>query len=140
MMPHLGVLSTVNEKAAFDVFYKDCLIPLGTQIAPINNAKYGETVCEVVIHHSNQKETSAALQFGNIYLFPEENEAEVIITPSKGLNFGEGKNKKVHKKVRGGVCGIVIDLRGRPFSPDKIPDREKKLQEWAKALDMYPKI
>ncbi len=43
MMPHLGVLSTVNEKAAFDVFYRDCLVPLGTAIAPKNIAK--EAVC-----------------------------------------------------------------------------------------------
>jgi hypothetical protein len=30
MMPHLGVLSTINEKAATDVFVRDCMIYLGT--------------------------------------------------------------------------------------------------------------
>ncbi|MFN7181657.1 MAG: glutamate mutase L [Planctomycetota bacterium] len=137
MMPHLGVLSTVNEKAAFDVFYKDCLVPLGTAIAPKNFAKDGETVCQATIKFSKGTEEKYNLQFGNIYLFPESVEADIIILPLKGLDFGEGKNKKVHKKVKGGVCGIIIDLRGRPLKLD-IPDREKKLSTWFKSLSLYP--
>ena len=34
MMPHLGVLSTVDERAATEVFERDCLIYLGTCVAP----------------------------------------------------------------------------------------------------------
>ncbi|MEM2703486.1 MAG: glutamate mutase L [Candidatus Bathyarchaeia archaeon] len=34
MMPHLGVLSTVHEKAAIEIFEEDCLVKLGTCIAP----------------------------------------------------------------------------------------------------------
>jgi len=33
MMPHLGVLSQVNERAAVEVFERDCLVRLGTCIA-----------------------------------------------------------------------------------------------------------
>ena len=39
MMPHLGVLSSVNEIAATQVFERDCLIYLGTCIAPIAQGK-----------------------------------------------------------------------------------------------------
>jgi len=42
MMPHLGVLSTVNEQAATEVFVKDCLVPLGTCVAPNGTGKAGE--------------------------------------------------------------------------------------------------
>lgn len=136
MMPHLGVLSTVNEKAAFDVFYRDCLVPLGTMIAPKNNAKAGELACEVTIKSSTAKEEKVSLHFGNIYLFPEEKEAEVTIEPLRGLDFGEGRNRKVHKKVKGGVCGIIIDLRGRPLNLD-INDRETMLTKWFKSLNLY---
>ncbi|MFQ6061319.1 MAG: glutamate mutase L, partial [Thermoplasmata archaeon] len=34
MMPHLGVLSAVHEEAATEVFERDCLIHLGTAVAP----------------------------------------------------------------------------------------------------------
>ncbi|MGH8059830.1 MAG: glutamate mutase L, partial [Candidatus Entotheonellia bacterium] len=42
MMPHLGVLSSVSEQAATDVFVHDCLIPLGTCVAPAGTGKPGE--------------------------------------------------------------------------------------------------
>ena len=42
MMPHLGVLSTINEKAATDVFVRDCMVYLGTCVAPIGQGKDGE--------------------------------------------------------------------------------------------------
>ena len=41
MMPHLGVLSQVHSQAATEVFEKDCLIYLGTCIAPRGTAKLG---------------------------------------------------------------------------------------------------
>ncbi len=39
MMPQLGVLTEVQPKAATEVFEKDCLIHLGTCIAPVGEAK-----------------------------------------------------------------------------------------------------
>ena len=39
MMPHLGVLSSVYPDIATEVFDKDCLVRLGTCIAPVGQAK-----------------------------------------------------------------------------------------------------
>jgi len=47
MMPHLGVLSTVYPEATWQIFDKDCLVRLGTVIAPIGTAKKGEVVMDV---------------------------------------------------------------------------------------------
>ncbi len=49
MMPHLGVLSTVNEQAATDVFVRDCMIYLGTCVAPIGRGKDGERCADYTI-------------------------------------------------------------------------------------------
>src|SRR5438105_15916779 len=49
MMPHLGVLSTVNEQAATDVFVRDCMIYLGTCVAPIGRGKDGERCADYFI-------------------------------------------------------------------------------------------
>ena len=38
MMPHLGVLSTIHPAAATEVFEKDCLVRLGTCVAPVGQA------------------------------------------------------------------------------------------------------
>jgi uncharacterized protein (TIGR01319 family) len=47
MMPQLGILSTIHPEAATQVFERDCLIYLGTCIAPVGVAKPGEACCTV---------------------------------------------------------------------------------------------
>ena len=49
MMPHLGVLSTIDEKAATDVFVRDCMVYLGTCVAPIGQGKDGERCADYAI-------------------------------------------------------------------------------------------
>ena len=49
MMPQLGVLAQVNPEAATHVFERDCLIHLGTTIAPVGVAKIGETCLSIEV-------------------------------------------------------------------------------------------
>src|SRR4029079_7135645 len=42
MAPQLGLLSTVHEEAATQVFERDCLIRLGAVLAPIGGGKPGQ--------------------------------------------------------------------------------------------------
>ncbi|MEM7230344.1 MAG: glutamate mutase L, partial [Planctomycetota bacterium] len=44
MMPHLGVLADVHPAAAVEVFERDCLIELGTCVAPKGEGKPGATL------------------------------------------------------------------------------------------------
>jgi hypothetical protein len=42
-------------------------------------------------------------------------------------------------KVKGGVVGLVLDGRGRPFvMPADDATRRNKILEWNQALDIYP--
>ncbi len=49
MMPHLGVLAEISEKAATEVFEKDCIVYLGTCVAPVGRGKYGKTALSAEI-------------------------------------------------------------------------------------------
>ena len=53
MMPQLGVLSQVNKEAATQVFNRDCLIHLGTCIAPTGQAKKGSSCLEISVNMSS---------------------------------------------------------------------------------------
>ena len=44
MMPHLGVLAQVHERAALEVFDRDCLVYLGTCVAAKGDGEAGEGV------------------------------------------------------------------------------------------------
>ena len=143
MMPHLGVLSTINEKAATEVFEKDCLIYLGPCISLTNSGKFGSHCLDCVITYSDGKRTEESLSLGDIKVFElKEGEiAKVEISPAKKFDLGEGKGKKLVKEVVGGVVGLVIDARGRPLDLDSSKGKEplpERLLKWIKAFDAYP--
>ncbi|MCK4592933.1 methylaspartate mutase, partial [bacterium] len=144
MMPQLGVLSKVNEKAATDVFIRDCLIHLGTCIAPVVQAKMDEPVADIEIGFSDGRTEAVEMRFGSLQTIPlpwaEEPNATVRAIPRGKADFGAGPGKVVERKVAGGLSGLILDGRGRrPFLlPKDDATRVEKLQEWQKALDCYP--
>ena len=66
--------------------------------------------------------------------------AKAELEPLKSLDIGNGKGHKVEAEISGGVVGIILDGRGRPF---KLPEDDKirvgKLKEWMTELKIYPK-
>ena len=142
MMPHLGVLSTVDEKAATDVFVRDCLIYLGTCVAPIGQGAWGERCADYAVTFQGGREpVKGTLKFGEIRLCPlaAGEEAAVSITPARAVDVGAGKGVPVERRARGGVVGLVLDGRGRPLQlPPKESERVRALKEWHKALNLYP--
>jgi uncharacterized protein (TIGR01319 family) len=142
MMPHLGVLSKVHPEAATQVFEKDCIVYLGTCIAPIGGCKEGTRIMEGVITRKSGEEISFELNFGELKVIPIPvgETAKIKARPCKGLDLGQGRNKEIEGTVYGGITGIVLDGRGRkPFViPEDRSKRIEKLLEWYKAIDMYP--
>jgi len=142
MMPHLGVLSTVDEKAATDVFVRDCMIYLGTCIAPIGQGKDGEKCADyTVTFEGSRAPESGTLPFGELRLLPlaTEERAKIELRPAKQMDVGEGKGVPVTREVKGGVVGLLLDSRGRPLQlPDNAEARVKALTRWHEAVGLYP--
>ncbi len=142
MMPHLGVLSTINEKAATDVFVRDCMVYLGTCVAPIGQGKDGEVCADIETTWPDGKITKEQLKFGELKLFPLEGEqkATIKVQPAKGVNMGAGAGVAVTKEVHGGVVGLLLDGRGRPLKfPAEQQARVASLTKWFDAVGLYPK-
>jgi len=135
MMPQLGVLATVNEKAATEVFEKDCLIHLGTCVAPIGQLK-GTKGTVVKVNGTSDRGRSIQIEAGinELILTPLEpgESVKATIEPAKGWDMGEGAGKPVERILTGGVVGLIIDTRGRPFDLRReTPDRVALLNKWS---------
>jgi len=139
MMPHLGVLASIHEQASLDVFYKDCLVHLGTCAAPLGTGKPGGKCFDYSLHLPDGKDQAGSIDFGELQLIPLEGEARLVVNPARGFDMGAGPGKRVEATVQGGVVGLVLDARGRPLSlPEDHAERRQLLQRWVQAVDMYP--
>jgi uncharacterized protein (TIGR01319 family) len=140
MMPHLGVLAQISEKAALDVFYHDCLVRLGTCLAPKGLAKEGQLIMEWEVTGSDGSKQAGQLRFGDILHVPfEAPKAKLVARPVKGFDMGAGSGNRVEADIEGGAVGLVLDGRGRPFNLSKEPAKRRgNLDKWYKAMGMYP--
>jgi hypothetical protein len=147
MMPQLGVLSTVHAKAATQVFDKDCLIHLGTCIAPVGESKEEKEILDYKFTMLDGKTEEGSVKYREMRRIPLglDEKTGVPLTckaelePHRGFDVGAGKGNKVETTIHGGVNGIIIDCRGRPFRlPPDHEIRVQKLKEWMIALDIYP--
>ncbi len=141
MMPQLGVLAEVHPEAATEVFEKDCLIWLGTNVAPTGSVKPGRVIFTVELKRTGGSAETHEIQFGELKLVPLGNgeTARAKMTPAKGCDLGAGPGKPIERDLHGGVVGLILDGRGRPIVLDPSdPDRVNRIQSWVKALDAYP--
>ena len=143
MMPHLGVLASINERAATEVFERDCLIRLGTCVAPVGPIKKKGGPClRAVVHVPGGDKVEHVIPAGEIVQVPAHfgEPLEVELYPAKGFDAGFGKGTSHNPKLNGGLVGIVFDTRGRrPFElPGDTGERVANLTRWGKAMDEYP--
>jgi uncharacterized protein (TIGR01319 family) len=140
MMPHLGVLTEVHPEAAHEVFVKDCLVKLGTSIAPVGEGKPNQKCVYIKLTMPNGQVIEKMYNHGDIELIPVENaKVKVYIRPEKNFDVGAGRGKELETEIEGGVVGIIIDCRGRrPFViPQDTKLRIEFLQKTAKVLNAY---
>jgi len=141
MAPQLGVLSTVHPQAATEVFDKDCLIRLGGSVCAVGEGKEGTPGFKIKITRPSGEVLEGAVNAGQMALLPLPalEKARAVIEPSRNFDLGAGKGKVLETEVEGGVVGVVLDGRGRPLVlPEERAKRVQKLQEWNKALNIYP--
>ena len=134
MMPQLGVLSTVHPEAAAQVFDRDCLIRLGSCVAPVGQGKEGEPC--LTIDYNGKSET---FRYGELRVLPlgVGETLQATIRPARGFDVGAGKGRPVEATLEGGVVGVVVDTRGRPLQlPPDDATRRQKLISWMTALGL----
>jgi len=141
MMPHLGVLSTVYSDAAWNIFDKDCLVRLGTVIAPRGTGSKGTKVMDIEMEMPDGSTLSESLNLGEIkrIKLPEGQMVNAKIHPGRSFDVGLEKGHELEAEIMGGIGGVILDGRGRPMElPVEEGERRGMLRSWFKALELYP--
>ncbi len=141
MMPHLGVVSTVYRDAAWQIFDRDCLVRLGTVVAPKGESDVDEVALDITLEMPDGDTVKESLKGGEVkkIALPERQMVRATIQPGRDLDIGAGLGQELVTSIEGGVVGIVLDTRGRPLVlPEDSEARKAALLKWIAALDMYP--
>ena len=142
MMPHLGVLAAVHPKAAMEVFDRDCLVYLGTNVAAKGIGKPGKK-CFSWELQGDGIQASGEMNFGDIELvrMGQDQTATITCDPARGFDLGAGPGKKMTAEVRGGAVGLILDGRGRPLAlPEEREACKAAMGNWVNELELYPKV
>lgn len=128
MLPHLGVLSGLCPDAAEHAFWRDCLIPLGTAVAPRGPAPSlsGRVGADRIRIHPG---TLLRLPC------PPGAVARAELQPSRGADLGAGPGRPVHVELHGGEVGLLFDCRGRPLPQ---PEAPRAVAAWMTAAGAFP--
>ena len=148
MMPQLGVLANIQEdeikqdaqEAALHVFDKDCLIRLGTCIAPVGRAKKGKPLLRASLTLGDGSPQEYELMPGEmIRIEVPLGQVTALLEPEKGIDVGAGPGEQISANINGGAVGIVLDGRGGPLVlPEDDLARMDMLKKWSEALEEYP--
>lgn len=148
MMPQLGVLANISDpeikdsaqRAALQVFDNDCLIRLGTCVAPVGKVRRHRSLMKAVLKLPDGSKWEQEISPGDIVRVSVPfAPVEAILTPEKSVDVGGGQGDQVKVTLHGGVVGIIFDGRGRPLElPEDRATRIEKLNVWNRAVREYP--
>jgi uncharacterized protein (TIGR01319 family) len=140
MMPQLGVLATVHAEAATQVFERDCLVPLGTCVAPVGSTRGGAPLASVTLDLPGGQQVFS-IERGSLQRIelPTGARAHCRIEPARKVDIGAGPGAALDTELEGGEVGILLDGRGRPLEiPDSPSERVAAIERWSSNLDLYP--
>lgn len=110
MLPHLGVLASVNPEAAKEIFLKDCLISLAHSVVPVMPKNISQK-CLAKVELGNKVYDLIRDKLEVIDLTAGEKYSIKIIPQSKKINLGQGQGRGYSKDFIAGECGLILDGR-----------------------------
>ncbi len=152
LLPALGNLAHYNLAAASYIFDRDCLMWLGTAIVVQGDAPMatvgGEAPIAVTVTMERRGGGTDTVEvpYGQIRVVPlrPDQRAALNIKPSAGFRVGSGEPGKALKtepgqEIKGGLVGLIVDARGRPFTlPEDRDLRQAQMRQWWAAFDALP--
>ncbi|HON86994.1 MAG TPA: glutamate mutase L [Bacillota bacterium] len=137
LLPHMGALMDIDKEIAAQMMMTECLIPLGTCIAPMGpRVSPGSVMAQVKIRGRTYEVVG-----GEITVIPIDgaDATTIEVIPGRNFDVGAGPGKPMTKEAVGGVTGVILDGRARPIVfPAANGYQYGAVARWYSEFDAYP--
>jgi hypothetical protein len=138
LTPALGVISDFNAILPVQLLESGAYLNLATVISPISKAKYGTPILQATLEYEEGNDAKVEVLQGSITSLPlrQGQVARIHLQALRPVEIDpRGKRGLGSFKIVGGVCGVVIDARGRPLKlPTDASRRRDLIKKWSMAL------
>ena len=134
IMPVLGSIATFNKFLPVQLIESTAISLLAQVISIKSIAKFGLPILNISIEYEGGTKNEITITKGSIVSIPLSpgQKAKARIIPLKKIEYDftdrDAENGII---LQGGLCGVIIDARGRPIPlPKNELQRIKLLQQW----------
>lgn len=138
VLPALGAIAAHNALLPVQALESSALLNLGAVISPICSAPYGTVILKVKVEKEGGETSTLEIRQGTLTVLPVQawQTVKVHLEPQRRMILNPGGKEKLRSfKMTGGVCGVIIDARGRPLDlPEDAPRRRDMIKKWVLSL------
>lgn len=137
LTPALGSIAYFNSLLPVQVFESGAFLPLATVVSPVSSAREGTPILHARLQYDNGEEDVFEVVKGSLLSLPLRFgvTGKLYLQPLRGTQIDPRLRPTGGFKIRGGICGAVIDARGRPLNlPAEDGRRRELMKKWAMAL------
>lgn len=134
----LGAVAAVNTLLPAQIIESGAYANLGTVLCPISDARPGSVIMRVKVSYEDNTDTRLEVKQGAIVPLPIRNGqlAHIEVETLRGTVLDPCLPRMKRFRIVGGLCGAVVDARGRPLNLLKDPvKRREQLLVWSRALE-----
>lgn len=139
LTPALGVAADRFPVIPVQVLDSGGYTSLGTVVAPVGRAKFGQRVLRVNLEREGvDQDIIGEINMGQLVVLPltQGERGRLTLRPERGIDVGfGGPGKAGALRVAGGAIGLIIDARGRPIGLPKDDERRREMhQKWLRDI------
>lgn len=134
----LGAIAGSNTLLPAQIIDSGAYENLGTVICPVSNARTGTVILRIRIVYEDGADTRIEVKQGGLVPLPVRNGqvVHIEIDPQHGTILDPSLPRLRRFKITGGLCGALVDARGRPLAlPDDTTRRIDLLLRWARIME-----
>ncbi len=140
LISQLGAVATIAPITAVQVNENDAVTHrLGTCVVPYGQLQPGQVAITVGVEYNNGRKQNVEVMTGSIEVIPLRANEQAMLTlfpaPTVDVGLGPGERARAAEEIDGGLVGLIIDARGRPFTlPTDEAERQARLLQWMQAI------